>query len=242
MTGWRRDAARDRLQRAHLGGGVEAVAALDLGRGRALEQHLVEAAAEAGGEILDRRPPRRLHRADDAAARVRDLRGSCGRPGAGGSPRRGRRRRPGACGASTKPGSTAPPPASTVRRGGAGGEIRGRAREGDPALRHRHRRVLDDPQVGQRGADPRRGAGEGGQAADVAHDQVWRRSSRGLPAPDVRRARASALAVEAARRAEACPRAGRPAAHLDRRGRHPQDARQQARERRVGVAVRPAPR
>ncbi len=58
----------DRFERPQLGRGLEAVAALHLGRGGAAEQHLVEASDDGGGQLFARRRAGGLDRPYDAPA------------------------------------------------------------------------------------------------------------------------------------------------------------------------------
>ena len=165
----------DGLEGADLGRGLEAVAALDLGRRGPAHEHLVEAREHEGGQGLARGRPGGRDRPDDAAARGRDLRiGGAGQPLPDLLVAVARER---------EVGVTVDEPRHhgrvlcVDRRGPRGHDhltshVGLGADPGDAPGRRRQRRAFPDRGLAQGRAGPRRRTGEGEEAADVADDEV----------------------------------------------------------------------
>ena len=185
----------DRLERPHLGLELEPVAALHLGGGGALEQHLVEAGADRRRQLRPRRLSRRLDAADDATPGGRDLTvAGPGQPAADllvAVPREGEVRV-----GVDEAGNDGRAFGVEHRRPRLGGHDRGkaglRARVHDAPAVDGHGDGLHEGEVAQAGARARSGSRQRREAADVADDEVgrrhrrasWRAASRCAPAPD----------------------------------------------------------
>ena len=183
---------------------------------------------------------RGVHAAHDAAARLRDLAVAARRPGGAGSRRRGRRRRPGACARRRSRAAPRRPRASSTVA-----PARGRTAGVEAAVGSRRRRCARRARPGRRaprsapgraGAAPARGAGPArvASSADVAQDEVGGdHASASDPPGSGRRAARRGQAVHA----HHLVARGRAATQLDRGRRHVEHAGQEARQRRVRLAV-----